>query len=212
MERGHLMATTDTGVYYPIGSDEFAPHLDDQKQAESLTGRVIVPVANATARNDLAAQVSPSVERPLFVKRGDSGALEYTTDGQVWRTVGGIESFTSPAPTGGTFTASALLVAGTLATAPVDRLVHATANVYGAITSGDWDGALSAMVSDVGSAQKYGALTAPRSSVSLTWVGVVPAGVAPLIRVWLRRVSGTGSIVASNSPLYTNVQGWAMAL
>jgi hypothetical protein len=58
----------------------------------SLTVNDIVPVANATERGQIAAQLTdagfaPSAARPLYVSRADASAgaqLEYTTDGTTW--------------------------------------------------------------------------------------------------------------------------------
>lgn len=86
------MASTPLGIAYPIGSDEFAPHIDMKGIADSLEGRIIVPVANTTARAALVAAVTPSVTEPLYVERQDAPAgqqVEYTTDGTNWITLAG---------------------------------------------------------------------------------------------------------------------------
>lgn len=85
------MATNGIGAQYPTGSDEFAPHLDIEGLADSLVGRVVVPVANATAAGAVAAAVAPSASNPLYVHRADAKAgsrLEVTEDGTTWRAVG----------------------------------------------------------------------------------------------------------------------------
>src|SRR5690606_15593906 len=81
------VATNDLGVLFPTGGDEFAPHLDMEGLADSLAGRLVVPVANSTARAALAAAVSPSTSEPLLVSRADAPAtsrLEMTVNGTTW--------------------------------------------------------------------------------------------------------------------------------
>ncbi|MEV7962419.1 hypothetical protein [Oerskovia paurometabola] len=85
------MATTPTGVEVPAGTDIFDPDGDLRALGASLEGRIIVPVANATARNAVASLVSPSPTEPLYVHRGDAPPgrqLEVTTNGTTWITVG----------------------------------------------------------------------------------------------------------------------------
>mgnify|MGYP007112216705 CR=1 FL=1 len=85
------MATNDLGVAFPTGADEFAPHLDIEGLADSMAGRIVVPVPNVTARDALAAAVSPSPSEPLYVHRADAPAgarTEVTENGTSWRTVG----------------------------------------------------------------------------------------------------------------------------
>lgn len=85
------MATNGIGAQYPTGADEFAPHLDIEGLADSLVGRVVVPVANSTAAAAVAAAVSPSASNPLYVHRADAPAgmrTEVTEDGSTWRPVG----------------------------------------------------------------------------------------------------------------------------
>lgn len=85
------MATTPEGVYYPVPTDAYDPPGDIQKEAESLGGRIIVPVANTTERNALAATVNPSPSKPLYVHRQNIAAgskTEYTEDGSRWVGVG----------------------------------------------------------------------------------------------------------------------------
>lgn len=208
------MASTETGVHYPLGTDEFAPHIDDQEQAESLTGRIIVPVANATARDALAAALAPSSAEPLFVKRGDSAGFEYTTNGTKWHSIGGIERFGSPTAGPGTSIAgSALYQTADLATAPYDRLVLAWAGLYGTpAASSVWDGALSIGVATVDDAQVLARFTAGSSgTVFMQYQAVVPANTQPLVRTWHRLSSG-GSMGRSAEPRYSYIRGIAIAL
>lgn len=68
------MAETTSKVHYPTGEDLYQPHTDMEKLARSI--RHIVPVANATERNSLATEYNPTAEKPLYVDRADTGALE----------------------------------------------------------------------------------------------------------------------------------------
>jgi len=177
----------------------------------------IVPVANTTERAQLLADLgwAPSAARPLYVHRADtSAALEYTTDGTNWRPVGGIEHFDSGAPAGTTVTGSALNVTANLAAAPFTRLVIAHAGVYGTPTSGIWDAALSIGVPDVGSAQVYHRFAGSASqSVSMTYQAIVPANTEPLVRTWMRFVSGSSpSLGRSGDSRFTYIRGIAIAL
>ncbi|MFF2621308.1 hypothetical protein [Oerskovia jenensis] len=81
------MATTPTGLDVPAGTDPFDPDGDLRALGASLAGRIIVPVPNKTAREALAAAVTPTASEPLYVHRtdgGPSGALERTIDGTTW--------------------------------------------------------------------------------------------------------------------------------
>lgn len=83
------MASNDLGVHYPLGTDEFAPHLDIEQTADSLQGRVVVPVANTTERASVASALSPSASEPLYVWRTDARdgfQLEVSTNGTTWAT------------------------------------------------------------------------------------------------------------------------------
>jgi len=208
------MASTETGVHYPLGPDEFAPHIDDQEQAESLNGRIIVPVPNATARNALAASLAPSASEPLFVKRADSAGFEYTSDGSKWHALGGIESFGSPTAGSGTaISGSALYQTASLPTAAYDRLVIAWAALYGTPAAGAvWDGALSIAAGTVDDAQVLARFTAGSSgTVFMQYQAIVPASVQPLVRTWHRFSSG-GSLSRSAEPRYSYIRGIAIAL
>lgn len=79
------MATTPTGLDVPAGTDVFDPDGDLRALAASLTGRVIVPVPNATARDALAAALPPGLAAPLFVWRADTKALEGAWDATGWK-------------------------------------------------------------------------------------------------------------------------------
>jgi hypothetical protein len=81
------MATTPTGLDVPAGIDPFDPDGDIRDLAASLEGRIFVPVPNITARDALAAALSPTPAEPLYVDRADAPAgakLERTTDGVTW--------------------------------------------------------------------------------------------------------------------------------
>ncbi|MBD7949582.1 hypothetical protein [Oerskovia rustica] len=75
------MATTPTGLIVPAGTDVFDPDGDLRTLAGSLDGRLIVPVANTTARDALAAAFTPSTAKPLLVYRSDAGTLECSVGG-----------------------------------------------------------------------------------------------------------------------------------
>lgn len=77
------MATNAIGVEVPAGTDVFDPQGDMVDLADSLEGRVILPVANSAARDALAAALSPSATEPLIV-RYSSGLIQSTTDGTTW--------------------------------------------------------------------------------------------------------------------------------
>lgn len=208
------MASTETGVHYPSGTDEFAPHIDDQEQAESLNGRIIAPVANVTDRNALAAALAPSASEPLFVKRADSAGFEYTTNGTKWHAVGGIERFSATsAGAGSAISGSALYQTANLAAAPYDRLVIAWAALYGTpAPSSVWDGALSIAASTVDDAQTFARFTAGSSgTVFMQYQDVVPANVLPLVRTWHRYVSG-GTLARSAAVQFSYIRGITIAL
>ena len=81
------MATTPTGLDVPAVTDAFDPDGDIRGLAGSLDGRIIVPVPNITARNALAAALTPTPAAPLYVDRADAPAgasLERTIDGTTW--------------------------------------------------------------------------------------------------------------------------------
>lgn len=86
------MVTLPTGLTVPQASDAYQPDADIRTLADSLAGKVIVPVANEAERAALVASLTwtPSPSRPLYVHRADAGTgleLEVTTSGTVWRTV-----------------------------------------------------------------------------------------------------------------------------
>jgi len=84
------MAVTPTGLVVPVGSEAFDPATDITDLATSLTGRIMVPVANVSARNALYAAVGASASKPLVVFRADAPPgqqVEYTTDNTTWRPV-----------------------------------------------------------------------------------------------------------------------------
>lgn len=84
------MATTPTGLDVPAGTDPFDPDGDTRALAASLEGRIIVPVPNITARDALAAALSPTPVEPLYVDRANAApglALEVTRDGSTWETI-----------------------------------------------------------------------------------------------------------------------------
>lgn len=82
------MALNDLGVEVPASTDAFDPDGDMRELGGSLEGRIIVPVANTTARDALATTLSPSATEPLFVWRADANIgsrLEWTEDGSTWQ-------------------------------------------------------------------------------------------------------------------------------
>ena len=76
------MADTPSKIHYPTGADFFQPHVDMEALARSVSH--IVPVANTTERNAVADAFQPSLMRPLYVNRADTGALE-CNDGNGWQ-------------------------------------------------------------------------------------------------------------------------------
>lgn len=82
------MPITNTGLDVPAASDAFDPQVDIVALATSLNPRIVVPVANVSARTALAAALAPTPSAPLFVFRADANpgnGLEYTSDGTAWR-------------------------------------------------------------------------------------------------------------------------------
>ena len=85
------MAVTETGVYYPQGGDEFAPHIDIRRQVESLLGRTVTVVLDKAERTAVASLVQATPRSPLYVLRLDAPnnlQVEYTEDSSTWFTVG----------------------------------------------------------------------------------------------------------------------------
>jgi hypothetical protein len=95
------MATNDLGVAYPTGADEFAPHVDMEAMADSLHGRIIVPVANETERDALSADVVPTASTPLYVHRADAadGFKLEVNEGAGFYSVSGASRFRFVTPT-----------------------------------------------------------------------------------------------------------------
>jgi hypothetical protein len=84
------MVLTPLGLNIPAQTDAFDTATDFADLAASFEGRVVVPVANVTARATLATAVAPSLSEPLYVHRADAPAgleLEVSTDGTTWRSV-----------------------------------------------------------------------------------------------------------------------------
>lgn len=84
------MATSELGMTVPAGTDAFDPQGDMVAMANSFKSRVVVPVANTTARAALVAAISwaPSASEPLHVWRADATTgqqHEITTNGTTWR-------------------------------------------------------------------------------------------------------------------------------
>lgn len=84
------MVTLPTGLTVPQASDAYQPDADIRTLADSLAGKVIIPVANETERSALVAALgwTPTPARPLYVHRVDSEfgeQAEVTTDGTTWR-------------------------------------------------------------------------------------------------------------------------------
>ncbi|WP_282946938.1 hypothetical protein [Cellulomonas endometrii] len=75
------MATTASGILVPAGSDPFDPAGDMVDLANSLRGRIAVPVPNATARDALLTAIdwTPTTSDPLVVRRGDTRIVEVYT-------------------------------------------------------------------------------------------------------------------------------------
>ncbi len=77
------MAQNALGVEVPAGTDAFDPQGDMVQLADSLSGRVIVPVTNAAARQALLASEGSSEDDPLLVAQQDDGAY-MQHDGTRW--------------------------------------------------------------------------------------------------------------------------------
>jgi len=75
------MATNDAGIEVPADSDAFDPSGDMRDMAASMIPRVVIPVANETARDAL----TPSAG--WLVNRLDTGNLE-RYDGTAWTAFG----------------------------------------------------------------------------------------------------------------------------
>lgn len=87
------VATSPSGVVY--ATDDLELGAAGFVFAESLEGRLIVPVPNTSARDALVATFGPSSTRPLIVYRHDAPAgarIEWTTNGTSWTPVGGADS------------------------------------------------------------------------------------------------------------------------
>ncbi|WP_263119286.1 hypothetical protein [Cellulomonas sp. RIT-PI-Y] len=82
-------ATTTGGIVVPAGIDPFDPQGDMVEMGESIDPTIIHIVTNLAARTQLAAALSPTPARPLYVHRQDTldaAHLESSTDGTTWAT------------------------------------------------------------------------------------------------------------------------------
>lgn len=70
------MTKNALGVEVPAGSDAFDPQGDMVELGASLAGRLVVPVANATARDALLAAVGATSDVPLLAWRSDTRQVE----------------------------------------------------------------------------------------------------------------------------------------
>ncbi len=89
------MPVTAAGVWFPSQSDSTRLWELWEQQAESLSGRTIVPVANVAARDALAAEFGPTPDKPLYVSRADAPVTlrtEWTADGETWQRLTGERS------------------------------------------------------------------------------------------------------------------------
>lgn len=83
------MPDTDAyGLVAPEDTDAFGPAAAMRAGRAPFASRIIVPVANQTARDALAASHSPTTSKPLYVYRADLDEIEYTKDGSTWRVPG----------------------------------------------------------------------------------------------------------------------------
>lgn len=65
------MAKNSLGIEVPGGGDAFDPQGDMVELGASLAGRVVVPVANATAAAALLTAVGATPGQPLFIWQAD---------------------------------------------------------------------------------------------------------------------------------------------
>lgn len=102
------VGTSPSGVVY--ATDDLELGAAGFVFAESLEGRLVVPVPNQVARDALVASFGPSSTRPLIVYRHDAPAgarIEWTTNGTSWTPVGGADSgWVSPASVAGAWSGS----------------------------------------------------------------------------------------------------------
>ncbi|MDF1705004.1 MAG: hypothetical protein P1U38_09545 [Aeromicrobium sp.] len=83
------MPNTDThGFVAPDDTDPFAPAADMRAGRAPHHSRSIIPVANATARDALAAAHSPTSSKPMVIYRSDVDEHYYTKDGIAYRPIG----------------------------------------------------------------------------------------------------------------------------
>lgn len=205
--------TTPEGIRVPAISDNYALTEDLRLMAESIES--IAPVPNAAARASLlsaltAAGRESSEANPTFVHREDGPDLEVNTGGTEWRTVGAPEIHVGPNPVGETLTSSALALELTLPSKTYRRRLICHGSLYGSVTSGIWDTALSVNQAGVATAQRYARLSTGGNSASMTLPFTLEAGVTGTVRLWYRLVSGTGSLVTSANTQYSNltVEAW----
>lgn len=172
------------------------------------------PVSSVVTRAQLvsdltAAEQTPSEAAPLYAHRTDGPDLEIYT-GSEWRAVGPPEVFVGPSPTGGVVTTSALALQLTVPAKPYKRSLMCYGSVYGAITAGTWDAALSVNQSAVLSAQRFARMSSGGDTAAMVLPFELGAGSVGTVRLWYRLISGSGSITATSGDQYTNltVNAW----
>lgn len=86
---GTFAANTPSGLPYPLPTDPLSGGADAIKNLATVlnNGRTIVPVADAAARDALAAAYAPTAAKPLHVWRIDVKLLQFTSDGVNWTAV-----------------------------------------------------------------------------------------------------------------------------
>ena len=116
------MATNDAGIEVPSTTDAFDPDGDMRAMATSLIPRVVIPVANDTARDAL----TPSAG--WLVNRLDTAMLE-RYDGTQWQpilpTAAGFGTTPTLSPGGATVTREITFPVGRFSVAPVVNLMFA---------------------------------------------------------------------------------------
>lgn len=195
------MATNELGVTIPAGGDVFDPQGDMVSLANSLKSRVVVPVANTTERDALAAAISwtPTAEEPLRVSRGDADPgreLEYTTDGTNWFAlmVARAETVQNVTVATGAYSADAAIgTATTIAAATYDRIVtvEVVLNSGGVSAGKSWWTVLTRTATAIGTDVEtqarwsFSADTAVGGSCNFTVSFDLAAGATAQPRLWL---------------------------